>query len=65
MRGDYVELAIGREVVQDGQGGELEGIVIRIWSEAGTWTDDREILLACTIEVPTHEPPIALPEPAE
>lgn len=61
MRGDYAELQIERATVDDGNGGETDGIVIRIWSESDTYTVDRDVLLAMELRIPGHEPPVALP----
>jgi hypothetical protein len=61
-RGDYTELSIQRETVQDGQGGELEGLVVRVWGEDADYDQARGTLLLAEIRMPGHgEGGIAFP----
>jgi len=66
MRGDYTEVSVRRETVQDGSGGELEGIVIRVWGEGDTYDEDRGEILIAELRVPNHSPtPPAFPPARE
>lgn len=57
IRGDYVELSIRREVVEDGSGGEQSGVVVRVWGAAETFEQDGDQLLIAELRLPDHQPP--------
>ncbi len=61
MRGDYTELSVRREPVEDGQGTETSGIVVRVWGEDKTYPEDRAEILIVELRIPGHEPPPAFP----
>lgn len=52
--GDYTELSVMRESMPDGQGGEVDGLAIRVWGEAESWAADRGQDLLVTVLYPSR-----------